>query len=201
MAGKKKDGSAIPYKNPSDDFRVEIESPGGKTYGPAQVTDNGDGTFNIVFEQDGAGVYKVSVLHDNEHILNSPFHLNIGGAPAPQQQQQPQAPKPAGTNIFGRPNWDPIPGKSVAKFAFKPEDKDGHSLANQLDKLDVSLMAPDGKEVGCQVQADPEVGVIFQPLMAGDYKIAIFYNKEHIKGEVTRILPLFNANTSNRIIR
>ncbi len=57
----------------------------------AEIVDNQNGTFGVVFEPKDPGNYRISVKYQGEEIKDSPFTINIGGG-APEQAQKSQQP-------------------------------------------------------------------------------------------------------------
>merc|ERR1711991_499148 len=63
-------------------FVVDIDGPNGKV--PAQVTDNGDGTYRVDYEPTAAGNHKIEVTLKEEQVANSPYNIRVdAGAWAP----------------------------------------------------------------------------------------------------------------------
>jgi len=54
-----------------DHFVAAIKGPAGDV--PAQVLDNGNGTYNVSYQLPGSGTYSVSVKVQNKEIRGSPF--------------------------------------------------------------------------------------------------------------------------------
>jgi filamin len=58
-----------------DPFEVKITGPNGEV--PAQVTDNGDGTYTVNYEPTDAGKHRIDVTLKDKPISNSPYHVNV----------------------------------------------------------------------------------------------------------------------------
>jgi len=67
--GKKKDEGG-------DNFQGVVSGPGGNV--PAQVVDNGNGTYAINYSLPGPGQYSVAVTLHNKNIKGSPFTQHMG---------------------------------------------------------------------------------------------------------------------------
>eukprot|EP01087_Luapelamoeba_hula_P016982 TRINITY_DN529_c0_g1_i1.p1 TRINITY_DN529_c0_g1~~TRINITY_DN529_c0_g1_i1.p1 ORF type:complete len:1445 (+),score=313.33 TRINITY_DN529_c0_g1_i1:188-4522(+) len=199
IPAKKKDGSPITFKS-VDEFTVSISGPRGdneKSVQPREVQDNKDGAIAVIFDPEpGPGIYKISATHSGEEVEKAPFLINVGGAPAaaagagagagagaaPAAARAAAAPAGPKYDAQGKPIWDPIPGRSFAKFPFTPLSAAGQPIAD-VSQLELVLTAPDGKEVAGKIQPEGAAYVVvFQPIIPGDYKIALAYNKEAIQG-------------------
>eukprot|EP01125_Pyxidicula_operculata_P021818 TRINITY_DN8667_c0_g1_i1.p1 TRINITY_DN8667_c0_g1~~TRINITY_DN8667_c0_g1_i1.p1 ORF type:complete len:745 (-),score=216.17 TRINITY_DN8667_c0_g1_i1:63-2297(-) len=71
-----------PIKEGGEPFNVDIDGPKGKV--PAKVTDNGDGTYNVVYNPTDVGDHVVNVSLGGVPIKDAPFHVNVSSAGWPQ---------------------------------------------------------------------------------------------------------------------
>jgi len=64
-----------PMRQGGDPFVVRIAGPKGDV--PAQVIDNGDGTYRVNYAPTDAGVHKVEVTLRDKQVANSPYTVNV----------------------------------------------------------------------------------------------------------------------------
>jgi filamin len=62
-------------KEGGDKFDVDIQGPNGPV--KADVVDNGDGTYNVTYQPDDAGIHDIAVTLDGTPIKGSTFHVDI----------------------------------------------------------------------------------------------------------------------------
>jgi len=71
-----RDRDGKPITDGGDDFKVDIKDPEGKPV-PAEIKDNGDGTYDVVYHPDKPGPHKVDVTLDGQHIKDCPRTVRI----------------------------------------------------------------------------------------------------------------------------
>jgi len=65
-----------PINEGGDPFEVSVIDPEGRPV-PAEINDNGDGTYSVVYHPDKPGVHTVDVTLDGDHIKDCPRKVNI----------------------------------------------------------------------------------------------------------------------------
>lgn len=70
-----KDSNGNNLSEGGDKFDVVIKGPEGEM--KPNVTDNGDGTYNVEYQPEAPGDHVIAVLLDKEPINGSPFHVNV----------------------------------------------------------------------------------------------------------------------------
>jgi len=74
VQARDREGNPIP--DGGDDFQISVKDPEGKEV-PADITDNGDGTYDVVYHPDKPGPHKVDVTLDDKHIKDCPRTVNV----------------------------------------------------------------------------------------------------------------------------
>lgn len=118
-----KEGS--PRTDGGDHFDVAIQGPQGNV--PAQVTDNGDGTYGVVFDPSEPGPYTIDVQLEGEHIKDAPFKVKCK----------------EGTDIDNS-------GFGIFSFTVQSRDKRGENKTFGGDSFDVKIKGPSDSDVEVQ---------------------------------------------------
>jgi len=74
VQARDRDGQPIPEGG--DDFKVTVKDPEGKPV-PAEISDNGDGTYDVVYHPDKPGPHTVDVTLDDQHIKDCPRTVRV----------------------------------------------------------------------------------------------------------------------------
>jgi filamin len=118
-----KDGN--PRVDGGDQFDVDIKGPNGNV--PADVTDNGDGTYGVKFDPENPGDYDINVTFEGAPIKDAPFHVHCKeGTDADE----------SGFGIFS--------------FTIQSRDKRGENKTFGGDAFDVAIKGPDDSDVEVQ---------------------------------------------------
>lgn len=172
-----------PKTTGGDLFDVIVEDPAFNLV-PAQVTDNGDGTWSVSYQPTDPGDYNIAVIQRNpsnpiyfDHVRNSPVVVNI--EPGTDASQ---------TIAFGpglEPgNLDTFP----ATFTIQAKDKHGNNMKEGGDPFVVEINGPTGP-IPCQVtdNGDGTYACQYQPQDAGRHDVAITLDGTPIKGSTYHV--------------
>lgn len=148
-----------------DPFEVSITDADGKEV-PAQLTDNGDGTYRVDYKPNGPGRQLVNVSLRGVVIKDAPFKVDIkAGA---------------------------FPGHCVVeKFTFVVQTKTaaGEDKLEGGEDFQCAITGPQGNVEGVSVRdlATGKYKVSYTlPEAAGEYLVSVTINGEHIKGSPWR---------------
>jgi len=71
-----RDRDGNPIKEGGDPFKIVVKDPQGKPV-PADIKDNGDGTYGVTYHPDVPGPHTVDVTLDAQHIKDMPKTVNV----------------------------------------------------------------------------------------------------------------------------
>jgi len=109
-----------PKKTGGDPFDVKIKGPNGRDV-PADIVDNGDGTYTVNFAPNDAGAHTIDVGLKGRPVANSPYHINVReGADHT-------------TSLVG-----------VRTFVIEAKTKTGKPMTRGGEKFTVSIKGPQG---------------------------------------------------------
>jgi len=164
--------NGIPILAPSNEFEVLIFGP-DDTLLAHQIRESNDGTFSVIFPPHASGVHTISVKYKGEHIKDSVFRMNVGTEHLHPNSKswKPKTPKP---------EFTPVSGKTFAKFSLADKliDQGGRPIRVFQD-LDITVTDPNDAQIGFKFENQ---AVVFQPLISGDYNIAVTWKGINIKG-------------------
>jgi len=147
-----------------DPFDVEVLGPDDIPV-DARVSDNRDGTYNVTYNPEEAGRYKVDVILRAanplyyDHVGNSPVVLNADVGIDPSKSR-----------VWGPGVEDSVLNTKPAEFFIEPRDKDGKKVDKPGEKFDVKVTDEAGRDVGANVgdNGDGTYKVVYDP--TGDAK-------------------------------
>jgi filamin len=143
-----------------DDCKVTVSGPGGAN---AKVTDNGDGTYAVVYNADEAGKYTITATLDGDNVKNTPKTVNvIEGADANNASVKYTITVQA-KNKHGEPKTY---GGDQFEVAIKGGDDDSDVACEALDNGDGSYSA--------KYELEGEAGT--------EFRVHIKLNGKNIKG-------------------
>jgi hypothetical protein len=155
-----KDIQGNPIKTGGEDVQVKIVGPKGETI-PAEITDNGDGTYKVAYRPTGPGKHVITPTVRDENVKNAPFTVDV------------KAGASAGHSF-------------VEGFTFKIRavDTRGENRKDGGDDFKVEINGPDGLVQGVTVQdlKDGSYLVSYSLPKSGEYNVNATINGEHIKG-------------------
>ena len=141
------------------DVRV-IDNNGEKV--PADITDNKDGTYSVVYYPTAVGAYTVNITFNSESIPKSPFRVNV-----------------CQTNSAACRAYGPGLEKGFVNQnnEFKIETKGAGEGG-----LGLTIEGPSEAQIECKDNGDGSCDVTYLPPDPGDYVINILFADEHIPG-------------------
>jgi len=177
----KPDGT--PQDKGGDMFGVHVENPNKELIQP-QITDNGDGTYKVVYQPNIPGNYHVDVFQRNpdkplfyDHLKNSPIDVEIlPGTDATH------------TIAYG-PGLEPgLYDTKPAEFTIQAKDCFGNDIKEGGDPFNVEIMGPTGP-VDAQIRDnhDGSYTVSYQPNDAGPHELAVTLDDVPIKGSTFHV--------------
>jgi len=119
------DKNGQPRTDGGDKFDVDIDGPQGKVH--PTVTDNGDGTYGVVFDPEHPGDYSINVTYEGNPIKDAPFHVHCK----------------EGTDADHS-------GFGVFSFTIQSRDKRGESKTFGGDHFNVTIKGPNDADVEVQ---------------------------------------------------
>jgi filamin len=164
-----KDSNGNPVNMRENPFVVDIVNPDGTETTP-KVTNNNDGTWDVVYEPKQVGMHEVTVGLKNpaapvyfDHLKDSPFKVNIvPGCDASK------------TKVYGPGIEDGVQDNLPTHFTIEARDTNGNPMGKGGDPFEVKIAGPRGN-VPAEVvdNGDGTYTVNFAPDDAGKHKIDV----------------------------
>jgi hypothetical protein len=155
-----KDIQGNPIKSGGEDVKVKIVGPKGEEI-PAEIIDNGDGTYKVNYRPSGPGKHVVTPTVRGEPVKKAPFTVEV------------RAGASAGHSF-------------VEGFTFKIRavDSRGENRKDGGDDFKVEITGPEGVVQGVKVDdlKDGSYLVSYKLPKSGEYTVNATINGEHIKG-------------------
>jgi len=143
-------------------FDVNVQGPHGNV--PHHVHDNGDGTYNVTYAAKDHGPHTIEVKFKDEHIKDSPFHINVG----------PSLP------------WAATSGIKHYSFVIQSRDRGGHEKTHGGAKVEVTIThAGSGKSHTGNVSDNGDGTYTVNYSLghgSGDYNIRVVLNGNDVGG-------------------
>jgi len=175
--------SGKPKKSGGDLFDVQIEDPNHNLI-PANIKDNGDGTYTVKYQPTDPGNYHVDVIERNpskplyyDHLKNSPVDVVIDPG------------TDAANCIAYGPGLEPgLLDTHPATFTIEARDKNGNPIKEGGDDFVVDIQGPNGPiQAKVKDNKDGTYGVTYQPEDAGVHDIAVTLGDIPIKGSTFHV--------------
>jgi filamin len=154
-----RDRKGNPVPRGGDPFEVKIQGPRGAV--PAEVVDNGNGTYTVNYAPEDAGQHRIDVTLKNKPVANSPYSVNV---------REGADHRTSGIESF--------------QFVIRARTKSGKDMQRGGEKFEVGIRGPSG-----QIQANvQDVGngtyvVSYKiPPQKGQFQFDIKVNGQHIQG-------------------
>eukprot|EP01128_Nolandella_sp_AFSM9_P002054 TRINITY_DN12448_c0_g1_i1.p1 TRINITY_DN12448_c0_g1~~TRINITY_DN12448_c0_g1_i1.p1 ORF type:complete len:752 (+),score=247.06 TRINITY_DN12448_c0_g1_i1:37-2256(+) len=166
-----------------DDFEVHVEAPDFSLV-PAEVKNNGDGTYSVTYTPEEPGNYHVDVILRNkadplyyDHVKNSPIDVVIDAGTSANN-----------TIAYGpgleEGNLDTFP----ATFTIEARDKQDRKMTEGGDPFEVTVMGPSGPiEAAVTDNGDGTYDVVYNPEEPGVHDISVELDGEPIKGSTFHV--------------
>jgi len=166
-----------------DLFEVHVEAPDFSLV-PADLRDNGDGTYTVTYNPTDPGKYHIDVIQRNkskptyyDHVKNSPVDVLIdAGTDAASSIAYGPGLEPG--------NLDTFP----AHFTIEARDKQGRKMKEGGDPFDVQVMGPSGPvPATVKDNGDGTYHVEYEPNDAGVHDISVTLEGIPIKGSTFHV--------------
>jgi filamin len=163
-----RDSKANPLKHGGDPFEVLVSVGGGAV--PTEITDNGDGTYDVTYIPEGPGEHSVEIGLRGEPISGAPHKVIVYAA------------TPENSYAVG-PGLEKGQADHVATFKIHGVDVDGAPLQTGGDPFAVSVEGPHDVAVEPSItdNGDGTYDVSYTPTTPGDYKVSVFLIDKEIK--------------------
>jgi len=156
-----KDRDDQPINEGGDDFHVKILDPQGHEC-PVEIRDNGDGTYGVLYQPDGAGPYTVNVTLDDTPIKDMPKTIQI-------------KPGAWARNCFLK-NFN---------FVVRSRDKRDDDIPEGGQDIRVKIVDPKEKPVSVKLTDRKDGSYLVNydlPQVEGKYRVHVTVVEEDIKG-------------------
>jgi filamin len=160
------DGDGKPLPKGGDPFVVKISGPQNVV---PKITDNNDGTYDVVYQVDQPGDYKIDVSLHDEPIKDSPFHPHIKASGAP------------GRSYAEGPGLEHPKDNEPAVFTIHSVDKDGKPRTDGGDPFKVDISGTEKLEPEIVDNDDGTYTVTYHPDKPGPYVVKVTLDDENIK--------------------
>jgi filamin len=141
-----------------DPIAVTIQGPNGEDI-PATLTDNNNGTYDVVYQPDGPGVYQVTPTVAGAPIKKAPYKVHIEeGADADHS------------------------GIEGFTFRIRARNKRGENMTKGGAKFDCHIEGPAEVQLEYHDNGDGLYVVNYALAQPGDYKVNVTMDGRHIKG-------------------
>jgi filamin len=149
-----------------DPFVVNISGP--QNVSP-KITDNKDGTYDVVYQVDKPGDYKLDVTLHGGHIRDSPFHPHIKASGA------------AGKSYAEGPGLESPKDNEPAVFTIHSVDKDGKPRTDGGDDFKVDISGTEKLVPKIVDNDDGTYTVTYNPDKPGPYVVKVTLDDDNIK--------------------
>ncbi|XP_049441714.1 filamin-B isoform X1 [Epinephelus fuscoguttatus] len=161
-----------------DHIKAEVRNPSGALT-DCEITDAGDGTYNVEYTPFENGVHNVHVLYDDTPVPKSPFKVSVSEGCDPSRVvatgpglQQALTDKPNNFNIITR----------------------GAGIGG----LGITVEGPSESKMSCKDNKDGSCSVEYVPFTPGMYDVNITYGGEHIPGSPFKV-PVKDVVDSTKV--
>jgi len=146
-------------KEGGDNFDVDIQGPNGPV--KANVVDNGDGTYNVTYQPEDAGIHDIAVTLGDVPIKGSTFHVDI----------QPGA-------------WAANSGIESYSFVLQTRDKRNKNMTvgGAPVKVDITGPKKDKVKVDLKDAMDGQYHAKYSLKGTGQYQVAVTIDNNHVQG-------------------
>jgi len=152
---------------PTGGEQWEVKVQGASPNVQPKVTDNGNGTYGVVYTATVAGPHQIHVAHKGRPIQNSPWTVPVDRAPADPNQTVAYGPGLEG-GVQGQP----------AVFTIEARDRLGQRIKTGGDPFKVAVNGPYNRDVEVQVKDnhDGTHTVTYHPIDHGKHQVNITLN-------------------------
>jgi len=135
----------------------------------ARVVDNNNGTYSVEYEPTIPGPHVVEVTLGDQHIKDSPFHVNVDLSNDPHAADPTQF-TASGPGIEGGNNAEPC------QFTVQARDRHGNPITKGGHPVHCRVDAPNGDEIVGNVKDNHNgtYSVDYQPVDTGTHIVSVF---------------------------
>ncbi|XP_052465193.1 filamin-B isoform X2 [Carassius gibelio] len=165
----------------SGDLKVTFKGPNGLEE-PVKQKDASDGVYSYEYYPQTPGKYTVSITWAGQHILKSPFEVQVGSEAG---QQKIRA-------------WGPgLEGGVVGKSA----DFVAESIGTDIGVLGFAIEGPSQARIECDDQNDGSCNVRYWPTESGEYAVHVMCDDEDIEDSpfMAHIIADDKASNPNQV--
>jgi len=168
-----RDATGAPLKGGGDDFKVVVTGP--ENLGNIPVKDNGNGTYDVVYQPKKLGTYNVEIKLRGEHISNSPVSvLCQDGVAANSWAEGPGLENGVRTH-------------HPATFTVHSVDIDGKPVKHGGEPFVAKISGPQNKDVPLRDNGDGTYTGTYNVDRPGDYQVDISLYDEPIRDMPKRV--------------
>lgn len=163
-----RDSKENPLKHGGDPFEVLVTVDGNAVQ--TEVTDNGDGLYDVIYHPEYPGEYLVEISLRGEPLKGAPHKvINYGATPE--------------NSYAVGPGLEKGQAEHPAVFTIHGVNVDGQPLKTGGDPFSVSVEGPHGTSVEPSItdNGDGTYTVSYAPQSPGDYKVNVFLFDKDIK--------------------
>jgi len=137
----------------------------------ADVTDNGNGTYRVVYNPKAQGKHLINVNVRSKPILNSPFSVVADRLGV----------DPSKSKAFG-PGLEHPPSKEPTYFTIVANNRKGDPVGTGADRFDVKITDPYDSEVKSEVvdNRDGTYTVSYRPIDTGNHTIVVQHEGKNV---------------------
>ncbi|GAM19523.1 hypothetical protein SAMD00019534_026980 [Acytostelium subglobosum LB1] len=181
IQGRNKAGE--PMTRGGDDFTVKVTGPEGNV--PANVHDNGDGSYDVVYNPTKGGDHTVEVFLRGTPLAQGPVPVRVLSADE-------------NNSFCDGPGFDAAQARRPTQFTIHSVGANGKPCTDGGDPFQVSISGPHQVDVSIEDNGDGTYTVAYTPEKPGDYEILVTLNEKPIKDipKNIHIKPAADANNS-----
>ncbi|XP_036387133.1 filamin-B [Megalops cyprinoides] len=148
-------------------IKAQVKNPSGATT-DCQITDKGDGTYNIEYTPFENGIHNVEVLYDETPVPKSPFQVGVTEGCDP-------------TRVVAKG-----PGLQEA-LTEQPNNFSIITRGAGIGGLGITVEGPSESKMSCKDNKDGSCNVEYTPYVPGLYDVNITYGGKHIPGSPFKV--------------
>lgn len=139
---KNKNGDPIPTGG--EKFDIKIAGPYDSEVRP-EVVDNKNGTYTVNYKPLDKGDHTITILHENQHVANSPYHIKV--------DSNPDAADAVHSEAYG-PGVEDITSNDPTTFTIQSYNSKGEKVHHGGDPFGVEVLGPDYTPINTKVSVN-----------------------------------------------
>lgn len=193
---KNKNGDPIPTGG--EKFDIKIAGPYNSEVRP-EVVDNKNGTYTVNYKPLDKGDHTITILHENNHVANSPYHVKIDSNPDAADAQYSEA--------YG-PGVESIISNDPTTFTIQSYNSKGEKVHHGGDPFGVEVSGPDYAPIHTKItdNKDGSYTVAYTPGEAGKHTVEVFLRSanplyyDHIKNSPITLDAKIGTDASKTLV-